>query len=75
MVLVCGHRRICRGQFVLVIFIEAWCRIARGANIFSVSTAVIATIIGIYIYKEHLGGIQIVGIFLGITSLVLILWK
>ncbi len=49
--------------------------LARGANIFSVSTAVIATIIGMYFYKEHIGGVQMAGIALGILSLILILWE
>ena len=49
--------------------------LARGANIFSVSTAIIATIIGVYFYKEELGNFQMIGIFLGIISLTLIFWE
>lgn len=49
--------------------------LARGATIFSVSTAIIATVVGIYFYKEHLGDAQLAGIFLGIISLVLIFWE
>jgi multidrug transporter EmrE-like cation transporter len=49
--------------------------LARGASIFAVSTAVVATIIGVYFYKENLGTAQLVGIFLGVISLALIFWE
>lgn len=49
--------------------------LARGATIFSVSTAVIATIIGVYFYKEELGTMQLTGIGLGIVALALIFWE
>ena len=48
--------------------------LARGAIIFSVATAVIASVIGIYFYNESLNKIQAVGIMLGVISLVLIFW-
>jgi glucose uptake protein GlcU len=49
--------------------------LARGANIFSVSTAVVASIIGLYFYKEQLSTGQMTGVVLGIISLVLIFWE
>lgn len=49
--------------------------LTRGANIFSVSTAVVATIIGFYIYHKKLNNFQIAGIFVGMLSLVLIFWE
>ncbi len=49
--------------------------LTRGANIFSVSTAVVATIIGVYFYHEKLNNFQIAGIGFGIISLILIFWK
>ena len=49
--------------------------LARGANIFSVSTAIAATMIGFYFYHEKLGTLQMIGIFLGLISLVLIFWE
>ncbi len=49
--------------------------LARGATIFSVSTAVIATIIGVYIYHEELRPYQMAGIGFGILALTLIFWE
>jgi drug/metabolite transporter (DMT)-like permease len=49
--------------------------LARGAIIFSVSSAVIATIIGLYFYHEKITGYQTAGIVLGLISLVLIFWE
>lgn len=49
--------------------------LTRGANIFSVSTAVIATFIGVYIYKESISSIQIIGVVLGVFSLICIFWE
>jgi drug/metabolite transporter (DMT)-like permease len=48
--------------------------LARGAIIFSVSTAVIAVIIGMF-YREQLGKMQMAGVLLGIVSLILIFWR
>lgn len=44
-----------------------------GANIFSVSTGVIAALIGCLIYKEALTTMHVTGIALGIASLLLLL--
>ncbi|MEK7622151.1 MAG: EamA family transporter [Patescibacteria group bacterium] len=49
--------------------------LARGAIIFSVTSAILASIIGLIFYKEHLTAVQIVGMGLGVVSLVLIFWK
>jgi drug/metabolite transporter (DMT)-like permease len=49
--------------------------LARGAIIFSVGSAVVATIIGLYFYGETTNKTQIAGIFLGLLSLILIFWE
>lgn len=49
--------------------------LARGAIIFSVSSAVIATLLGLYFYHEKVTGYQTAGITLGLISLVLIFWE
>jgi drug/metabolite transporter (DMT)-like permease len=49
--------------------------LGKGAIIFSVVSAVMATIIGIVLYKEVVTKIQLIGIFLGIVSLVFIFWE
>ena len=49
--------------------------LARGADIFAVSTAILATFIGVYYFHESLRTLQWVGVGFGIISLVLIFWK
>ncbi len=49
--------------------------LARGAIIFSVATALIATVIGIYFYHENTNKIQLIGMALGIISIILIFWE
>ena len=49
--------------------------LARGAIIFSVASAILASIIGIVVYKEHLSSVQLFGVFLGIFAIVLIVWE
>jgi drug/metabolite transporter (DMT)-like permease len=49
--------------------------LGRGAIIFSVVSAILAIIIGIYFYNESTNKIQLIGIFLGVISLVLIFWE
>ncbi|MFA6585649.1 MAG: EamA family transporter [Candidatus Paceibacterota bacterium] len=49
--------------------------LARGAIIFSVSSAVLAVIIGLYFYGEETNKIQIAGMILGLLSLILIFWE
>jgi len=48
-------------------------KLAISANIFSVSTGIIATFIGVVIYKENLTSLHITGISLGCISLILLL--
>jgi drug/metabolite transporter (DMT)-like permease len=49
--------------------------LARGAIIFSVATAILATGVGIILYKEHLNKYQILGVIIGIISLILIFYE
>lgn len=49
--------------------------LARGAIIFSVATAIIAASLGLFLYKENLTRLQIIGVLIGIVSLVLIFWE
>ncbi len=48
--------------------------LGRGSVIFSVASAIIATVIGVFLYKENLSTVQIVGIILGIVAVGLIFW-
>lgn len=49
--------------------------LARGAILFSVASAIIATILGVYFYHEGTNKIQLIGMFLGIVSIGLIFWE
>lgn len=49
--------------------------LARGAIIFSVSSAILAVVIGVYFYGEETNKIQITGMILGAFSLALIFWE
>ena len=49
--------------------------LARGAIIFSVASAILAVIIGLVFYKEHLSTLQILGACLGIFSIILLVWE
>lgn len=49
--------------------------LAKGAVIFSVVSAVLAIGLGVFFYKEDLTKIQIIGVFLGLLSLVFIFWE
>jgi multidrug transporter EmrE-like cation transporter len=48
--------------------------LGRGAIIFSVASAVLAILIGVVLYKETVTRIQLLGMLLGLLSLVLIFW-
>lgn len=48
--------------------------LARGAVVFSVASALLATLIGLILYHERLTAIQTAGVLLGLVSLVLIFW-
>lgn len=49
--------------------------LARGAIIFSVVSAILAIIIGLYFYKEETNYIQVIGMVIGALSLILIFWE
>lgn len=49
--------------------------LARGAIIFSVGSAILAIIIGFYFYSESVNKIQIIGMVLGVLSLILVFWE
>ena len=49
--------------------------LARGAIIFSVASAIIAVSLGLFLYKENITRLQIIGVLVGIISLVLIFWE
>jgi uncharacterized membrane protein len=49
--------------------------LARGAIIFSVASAILASIIGLIFYKEQLTAIQLIGVFIGVISIILIVWE
>jgi drug/metabolite transporter (DMT)-like permease len=50
-------------------------QLGRGAIIFSVVSAILAIIIGVYFYQENTNKIQVIGMILGVISLVLIFWE
>ena len=49
--------------------------LARGAIIFSVGSAVVAVMLGVFLFKEHVNSLQVVGLLLGIVSLILLFWE
>ncbi len=49
--------------------------LARGATIFSVGSAIIAIIIGLYFYGETVNKFQVFGMILGVIALILIFWE
>lgn len=49
--------------------------LARGAVLFSVASAVLATLIGLVLYKENVTHIQLTGMVLGIVAILLIFWE
>ncbi len=60
------------GNLSWLIAVKDGSGLARGAIIFSVASALLAVGIGIFIYKEHLTTVQLVGVALGIISIGLI---
>lgn len=48
--------------------------LARGAVIFSVLSAIIAVVLGIFLYKEQVTKTQAIGLILGLVSIALIFW-
>lgn len=49
--------------------------LGRGAILFSVVSAILAAGIGIFLYKEALSKYQLIGIAIGLISLVLLFWE
>lgn len=49
--------------------------LGRGVVIFSVSTAITATILGLVWYQEKVTNLQVLGMIVGIISIVLIFWE
>lgn len=48
--------------------------LARGAAVFSVASAILAALIGFFAYHESLERVQVVGIVIGLVSLLFIFW-
>jgi multidrug transporter EmrE-like cation transporter len=49
--------------------------LGRGAVIFSVVSAILAVVIGVVGYREHVNYTQLIGIVLGIIALMFIFWE
>lgn len=49
--------------------------LGRGAVVFSVSSAIIAVLLGIFIYHESVSRFQVLGLILGVIALTLIFWE
>lgn len=48
--------------------------LARGAVLFSVASAILAVLIGSIKYHEEIGGVESIGILVGVVAIVLIFW-
>ncbi len=80
-----GHKSLFYAVFALLAYMLAntsWLfalkygsGLARGAIIFSVASALLASVIGIIFYKEELTTIQIIGVVLGLLSIAFIFWE
>lgn len=49
--------------------------LARGAVIFSISSAIVAIVLGVFLYKEEVSKIQMIGLILGLISIGLLFWN
>lgn len=49
--------------------------LGRGSIIFSIASAIIAVVIGLAFYGEKVGGIQAIGIALGLVSIFFLVWE
>ena len=58
-----------------LIALRAGVGLTRGANIFFVSSGIVAAIVGIGMYKESLTSLQTIGVILGIVSVGFMVWK
>jgi glucose uptake protein GlcU len=61
------------GNISWLIAIRQGSGLTKGAIIFSVASAVLATIIGIVVYKETITTTQAIGVVIGLVSIVLVL--
>jgi len=48
--------------------------LARGAILFSIGSAIVAVLIGVLKFQEKVGKVELIGIAVGILSIVLIFW-
>jgi drug/metabolite transporter (DMT)-like permease len=48
--------------------------LAKGAIIFSLASAILAIVLGVFLYKEPINKYQTIGLFLGVVSLIFIFW-
>lgn len=55
--------------------IRSGSELARGALMFTVGAAIVAVLLGVFIYKEELSAYQLIGMGLGIISLIFIFWN
>ncbi len=65
----------CLGNTFWLFALKNGSGLAKGAVIFSIISAVLAIIIGLFFYKEELTKLQLIGVSLGLISLVLIFWE
>lgn len=49
--------------------------LARGSVIFSVASGILAVVIGLIFYKEEMNIAQIIGVAVGLISIVLLVWE
>lgn len=49
--------------------------LGRGAVIFSVVSAIVAILLGLFLYKEDVSTPQMIGMGLGLVSLIFIFWE
>ncbi len=49
--------------------------LGRGAVVFSVSSAIIAVLLSVFIYHESSSRLQIIGLVLGVVALFFIFWE
>lgn len=49
--------------------------LARGAVLFSIASGVIAVLLGLFLFKETVTRIQLIGLILGLISITLIFWN
>lgn len=49
--------------------------LARGAVVFSVGSAILATAVGLFLYREEVTAMQLIGMVIGIIAVGLIFWE